>query len=1683
MLKLEKLSFQDFLHPLHLRAPLLGEEEQHFSKACKEYLQNLEKSKTQNERNIVANALKPFLEKLGFSASADFKLPSQKGNNAIDLVLQDKEDNVRAFIEAKIPKSNEMINDHDANTKAMCEAILYYFQLRDKNNTLIGGYKLEHIIITDFYAFYIFKAKEFEKKFYSNKSLKNIYESFKKPETILEYTKEVYPEIKAILSNAKSCQQDLLDSTDLTLPCLFFDLRALESNLDSPHNYSHTPDSATLTLLAKTFSKDCLFNAFNPNDANILNRGFYNELLYILGLQDTSKNTKSKEKRILPSEESRAKLGTLYYNIASNLKEPERTKALQELDQGKLSEEVLQILIIWINRILFLKLLESSLVSFGSDPSLSFLNTAKIKDYTSLNELFFKILALPHKHRTSALKELHYLPYLNSSLFTLDRCELIEISSLSALHLPIYKHTQIKDQNAQPKKGESPWLAYLFEFLDAFDFGLTSLTDSKPYHKELINSSVLGLVFEELNGYKEGSFYTPSFITSYMCKQSLEKIVLDKFNQKHPEWNAKTLQDLESEIYRKIRKARGGSQSNEEIRETYRELLDSIKICDPAVGSGHFLVSALNEMIRIHFELGLFDFCDHLKVQNDEIYITQNGKHFTYKIPHQDSEAQHLIQKELFDLKKRIIKNNLFGVDINPNSVNIARLRLWIELLKSTYYKSFDTSTHHDLETLPNIDINIKCGNSLVSYFELEEHDGQGNPRHYTLAWLAQRSKDMSKNFKEQTRQYKELVETYKSALGDKARIEKQIQEIKEFFKSSLWNSSPISIRIKENLKKFVQIYGDDTFGFETAFEMEMIRIIKEGQKSGEVGWKFSPTLEQLEPNPIDKKGQDLFARIHKDYEELESLRNTESFEWRFEFPEILDEDGNFIGFDCVLGNPPYIRQEEIKHLKPHLQKHFKIYTGTSDIYTYFFEQGYKILCNNKVLSFITSNKWTRAGYGEALRDFLLKNVTLQTYIELNGIKVFENATVDTSILSLKKAKSQKDSTFIYAHPKDYDPKSNEYLEIDSLSTQMPQSALNIEGFTFSSPEVARIKEKIERVGTPLKDWDIKIYRGILTGYNDAFIIDSAKREEILHACADEAEKERTSELIKAILRGRDIKRYSYEWAGLWIIGTFPALKLDIEQYPALKAYLESFRPRINQSGEKGCRKKTSNKWFETQDNIAYHEEFAKEKIIYPNMASEFVAYLDKKNFFTNQKCFILSEAGDKSRLLYLTAILNSKANFWYFKQIGARLGASGYEMSKIFVERLPIPQNPDSKILEEIKNLASRIMESKKIDSQTSALESHLNSLIYQLYGLSDSEISLIETEFASTEDTHEIIENLYHLLDEFIHSHVDSNGQYEGKIIYSEIVQSPQFYLDKQGFFAEATSFILNGENLHYLLGMLNSKLIGFAFKNFYAGGGLGEKGYRYKKAFIERLPIPKLECVQEEKFIQAVKEILKSKKAGKDTQELESHLDSMIFDLYGLSELERQLVPRNLITLLLLSAVGSCAKDLVEILYPTYKNELQSALYSAKNLDSKPTQRLYQGKIVYPCIMAKEPCFVYEEQGFFAPAPANLITGQENTLKYLTGLLNSKLIYFAMCQFYMGGGIERELKTNNLLKIPIPKLDSQNQKIADVIIALVEQILESKAIDSKACTSALEARIDSLVYKLYDLSDSDIRLLNQA
>ncbi len=1267
-MKFEAIDEKEFLNPYYRKKPILEAELNEFIKALKDYKTSLENNLKNNEDSLVANALSKFFENLHFECEIK---SIHKGNSGMDLALK-KDKQIQVIVEAKLPHSKEFFSQSKPNCKALHECILYYLRERKALNS-----SLKHIIITDFYRFYIFKADLFEELFNKNKYFKEAFENFESKNSLFKgNTDEFYKECEKLLSSEKYLdsitRKDLFDEP--SLKGVFIDIK--------PILEQEKPSFSKLKPLFKIFHKDFLLSEFNPNDANSLNNAFYKELLYILGLCESKQNSKL---IIAKSEESKEEQGTFYTAINSKLKEEN-------------FETILKLLILWLNRILFLKLIESNLVRFNDDKNLKFLNFKKIPDFDKLSELFFEVLAKEKSTRKKS--EFAYLPYLNSSLFEKQSIEnTLEISSLSNdLKLFYYKNTVLKDDKCKAKKGQVGLLEYLFEFLDSFDFGSDDEQSEILSQKELISSSVLGNVFEKLNGYKEGSFYTPSFITSYMCKESITKVVLDKFNAQF-DLDAKDISELRKSLRKEDKKAQ-------------KELLNSIKICDPAVGSGHFLVSALNVMLSIYDELNLFDEEFYLEVQNDEILITgRKGEFIEYKRPKTPKDKAHLIQQELFHTKKDIIENNLFGVDINPNSCEITKLRLWIELLKHSFYQSFDDESYHDLKTLPNIDINIKCGNSLVSYFETGK-----SLSHYP-------------NIKERINKYKRIVKDYKEGFYiDKNLIAKEIKNLQESFKNFCLKDKfnkeikQLTNGANEYSKKYGDFLADEHHDekFKSFFSKNMFEF------------SFDEKVAIKE-----------FANLKKEYDNIFNLESNHPFEWRFEFPEILDDDGNFKGFDLIIGNPPYIRQEELKELKPHLAKNYKVYKGTSDIYTYFYELGFNVLKENGILSFITSNKYTRAGYGEALREFLLKNTYILKYIDLNGIKVFDSATVDTSILCFEKSKS-KDNKFKYL------ALSNEILKTCAYNiglykdfAEFSQNSLSKESFTFSDENTSALKAKIERIGTPLKEWQgLNIYRGILTGYNEAFIITTEKRNEILANCKDEAEKERTAKLIRKMLRGRDIKRYSYEWAGLWVIFIpwhFPNVEKpktmleneqDLkEQYLSLYKHLLSHKERLSKRNkeETGIRYE----WYCLQRwGANYYQEFEREKIVYPCIMAKEPCFSYETSFaFAMAPANIITSNSDI--LKYILAFLNS--DFIYLMLIKFYMGGGiEGELKTNNLEKLSIPKinSKNEKLADELINLVDEILKAKEQDknANTQELENKINSIVYKLYNLTEEEIKIIE-------------------------------------------------------------------------------------------------------------------------------------------------------------------------------------------------------------------------------------------------------------------------------------------------------------------------------------------------------------------
>ncbi|WQR91934.1 class I SAM-dependent DNA methyltransferase [Helicobacter pylori] len=1240
MIRFAHISLKDFIKKHNPPTPT-KETIENFEKEINSLLENAPR---QDDEEFQKNEINKFLKNTyGYDCNTRKKVDSA--------IRVDGEVQVLIEVKALNKKTEFPKNRENPLSKAFCQMVLYFLEEIEKNNSL------KHTIICNAHEFFLFDCKDLL-FLNEDKCIKKFYKNYAQKK-----------------------------GTDSSKPRFYEDLEQyLKEGFQGELHYTYfnlNDDFKELPLIYQVLSHEVLLKQRKTFDANTLNKDFYEELLYILGLEEQNEKGKI---LIKPSRTQNS--------LSDALK-----KEYNNLDD----EEVMALLIAWNNRILFLRLLESLLISFKhfEEP---FLTIENFKDFKALNTLFFEVLAKKNNERSLEKEDniLGKIPYLNSSLFDQTPLESNghEIKLLNNKPLEIYPKSILKKDEKHQKEKALPLLEYLFEFLRLYKFTTTpeDIKDNKDTSESrLINPSVLGLVFEKLNGYKEGSFYTPSFITSYMCKESITPIVLDKFNAIY-EWDCESLKALRGKIDRDF--------SNQKAKE-YLQLLLTLRICDPAVGSGHFLVSALNEMVLIAYELGLIAslYRHELRLENDEIIIhTPENKIFNYTIPHSENDPHHQIQKELFELKKDIIENCLFGVDINPNSCEITKLRLWIELLKYSYYIFEEGKNTNALETLPNIDINIKCGNSLIFRFDFKQ-----SLTHYP-------------NIKEKTQQYKKLVKNYKEGLfDDKTRLSNQIKDLLKTFQNFCLND-----KYKKEIKAFVtqceeyrKLYGN----YFAKDDADLKHYISENP---------FPKHENISDNEeIQQQAYQYFLKLKQTYNMIYNFNN--SLEWRFEFPEVLNDEGDFLGFDCIIGNPPYIRQEQIKDIKPLLQKQYQnFYNSTADIYTYFFALSYHLLKEKGFNAFITSNKYARAKYGAKLRELLLKKTTLISYMELNALKVFESAAVDTSIIHFIKQTPPKESGFKY-----YEPTPNDKDDLKSAPhLPMKQNALSTESFIFANATLLDLRDKIESVGTPLKDWDIQINYGIKTGANEAFIITTEKREEILNACKTQEERGRTETLIKPILRGKDIKRYSYEWASLWVINThngytsnlkFKIPPIDIEKYPAIKTHLNSHWDTIATRSDQGDTP------YHLR-NCAYLEDFEKEKIV-------------------------------------------------------------------------------------------------------------------------------------------------------------------------YGEIVQEPRFYLDNGEcelgvFYAEATSFILTGEHLHYLLGMLHSKLITFAFKTFYAGGGLGENGYRYKKAFIERLPIPKITPENQEladKITDGAKQILalKEEDPKANTQKLEKEIDALVYRLYHLTDEEIKII----------------------------------------------------------------------------------------------------------------------------------------------------------------------------------------------
>ena len=1142
-----------------------------------------------------------------------------KGRN--DLVIhngKDAKSTVGVIIEAKKPTNKaEMLKTDNINTKAFQELVLYYLRERITGKNL----DVKYLIATNIYEWFIFDAQLFDKLFTHNKAFVNQFNDFEENRLSIHKTESFYKEIAEPFINEIK--------TEITFT--HFDIREFNSIIRNADKH----DDSKLITLYKLLSPEHLLKLPFVNDSNSLDKRFYSELLHIIGLTETKEGSK---KLIERKKEGERNTGSLIENAIIQLDSLDKLSRLEkpysfgETNKERLFNVALELAITWVNRILFLKLLEAQLISYHKgDKSYSFLNIEKVKNYDDLNNLFFQVLARIPSERNSEVKTVFAkVPYLNSSLFEPTPVEhsCLFISQLSDKKLPILSTTVLKDSMGKKRTGEIDSLEYFFEFLDAYDFTSEGQEEIQEDNKTLINASVLGLIFEKINGYKDGSFFTPSFITMYMCRETIRRAVVQKFNEVKG-WECKTIDDL----YNKI-------DDNAEANR----IINSIKICDPAVGSGHFLVSALNEIIAVKSELRvLLDRNGkrlkeyHVEVENDELMITDEDGEFLEYNP-RNPESQR-VQETLFHEKQTIIESCLFGVDINPNSVKICRLRLWIELLKNAYYKESG-----ELETLPNIDINIKCGNSLISRYALDAD-----------------IKAALKRSKWSIDSYRIAVMSYRNAQtkDEKRAMERLIDQIKSDFVGEIAANDKLLIKLSKAKGELLTLTTQTTLFDRT--------------KAEKAAW--------------EKQVKALTETVKNLETELEEIRNSKiyenAFEWRFEFPEVLNNEGDFVGFDVVIGNPPWgasLSKEQKDFLKIRFDK---IDSSTPNTYAYFIGLSFKISH-----SFIT----------QILPDsILVKDFEKTRCLCMNGLynlSWYQNTAIPDTFRPFIDV--EHDVCILFIDKINSSEKSKIYTRFYNNSELI---------------ENERISHKTNFI---LKEYD-STYNILLTT-EDICILNKLRGFQTLDnflQCHEGIHSGNIRE--KLFLRTKTT-------------GDEKSMFLGAKNGDRIENYI-SFVSGWYVDYRESIIDKAKGEYASLRDvNI-----FNKPKIYLTRTGNPFKAFIDEYNYASNNFFSIQFKnykLNSIDNLLPILGLLNSKfANYYIRRIIAPSLGNTFVETKIIHLLKLPFSPMLFESI--ELKKIMSDLIAIKtnNRDSDITHLVFKIDQLVYQLYDLTEDEIKIIES------------------------------------------------------------------------------------------------------------------------------------------------------------------------------------------------------------------------------------------------------------------------------------------------------------------------------------------------------------------
>ena len=1254
----------------------------------------VEKQPSDESEEHLKNNLRDFLRDTFYIYTNAINTKDKK-----DLVIhigKTTDTDVAVIIEAKRPSNvKEMVSSENANKKALHELILYY--LNERNNK--GNVQLKQMVITDVNQWYIIDANYFDKHIYRNTQIKKLFE------TKINDKKDnpwFYEEIAKIVPKI-----------DVDVPCVYFDIRDYEKNLRN----TKTEDDKELVALYKILSPQHLLKLASPNDSNALNERFYKELLHIIGLEEAREGTKNVIRR---KKESRNTASLIELAIEA-LKTEDTFHRIADIKvYGENKEEqtfniALELCITWINRILFLKLLEGQLISYHQgNKDYRFLNSEIIHDFDELFKLFHKVLAVNIPDRTEVIKTKYSrVPYLNSSLFEISDLEdqTIKINSLeNNEQLELINTTILKD--IKKKADKLPSLDYLFHFLDAYDFASEGTEDWQKDNKQLINASVLGKVFEKINGYRDGSIFTPAFITMYMCRQSIRLAVVEKFNE--------VLANKGKKLFDKFDDIKNYTSRHFKTEEVLKanEIINSLHICDPAVGSGHFLVSALNEIIAIKAELGIL--ADEkgsnvsgyeIEIVSDELIITdQQGNPVEYKIQNGkplNKEVQRL-QKTLFHQKQTIIENCLFGVDINPKSVLICRLRLWIELLKNAYYKEAEFT---ELETLPNIDINIKCGNSLLSRFTLD----------------ADLSKAL-KSIKYDIKAYRGFVNDYKNEKSRdvKRGLQKIIDNIKSNFRTEIFNNDPKVIRLSKLSGELFTLLNQKSL-FDEDSKQKKVRKEKQLKLEADIE-KMSKEIEEIKSNAIFKN----------------------AFEWRFEFPEVLNNKGEFEGFDVIIGNPPYIKEYENRNAFNGL-RNLECYQGKMDIWYLFGSLGLKLLKPDSYLCYIATNNWVTNAGAANFRNIVIKNSQVVNLTDFGAYMIFENASIQTMIMLFKNNKINDNYTFDYRRLEGDKLILQDVLNLlegteteksNLLSPTILKSNLIEKPLTFNTDENTELLQKIkakqnfflrEKADKKLK-LQSELGQGIVAPQDFINKASSEKLngsvsngEGIFVLAQSEFESKKflvkEKEIIKPYYTTDQLQKYYGSSENThWIIYTKSDInkpdkktkKIPLDNYPKIKQHLDTFKTVITSDFAPYGLHRAREQYFFEGEKIMVTRKCPKEPIF---------TYTDF-DCFVSQTFFVIQS--NRIDLKYLTGLLNSKLIAFWLRKRGKMQG-NAYQLDKEPLLEIPI-YKPADKEADEVKYLVEKIISLKQQGINSRELENKIDELVYTLYNIKPNEQMIIE-------------------------------------------------------------------------------------------------------------------------------------------------------------------------------------------------------------------------------------------------------------------------------------------------------------------------------------------------------------------